>query len=44
MKSYIVYNENGQEVAIIKASGHNAAEKKAQKKYGNRASVAYTEV
>ncbi len=30
MKSYIVYY-NGQEVKIIKAANHNAAEKKAKK-------------
>lgn len=44
MKTYIVYNETGEEVAIIKASSHNAAEKKAQKLYGEKASVAYTEI
>jgi len=44
MKTYIVYNEQGNEVALIKASSHNAAEKKAKAKYGEKASVAYTEV
>ena len=44
MKTYIVYDETGQEVAMIKAASHNSAEKKAQKKYGSKASVAYTEV
>lgn len=50
MKTYIVYVE-GIEVGYIKAASHNAAEKKAQKRYpGNapsgipRASVVYTEV
>lgn len=44
MKTYIVYDERGIEVAMIKAGSHNAAEKKAKKKYGERAFVAYTEV
>jgi hypothetical protein len=44
MKTYIVYNEKGEEVAIIKAGSHNAAEKKAKKKYGEKASVCYTEI
>jgi hypothetical protein len=44
MKTYIVYDESGREVAIIKAGSHNSAEKKAQKKYGAKASVAYTEI
>lgn len=44
MKTYIVYLD-GVEVGMIKASGHNAAEKKAQKKFpGRQVSVAYTEV
>lgn len=34
MKTYIVYI-NGIEKGYIKASSHNSAEKKAQKKYGN---------
>jgi hypothetical protein len=33
MKTYICYS-NGVEVGMIKAASHNAAEKKAQKKYG----------
>jgi hypothetical protein len=45
MKTYIVYVD-GIEVGMIKASGHNAAEKKAQKKHSDkdpfRVSVAYT--
>ena len=41
MKTYIVYVD-GIEVGYIKAASHNAAEKKAQKKYPNRqVSVAY---
>lgn len=44
MKTYIVYDEAGNERGYIKAGSHNAAEKKAQKKYGPRASVAYTEI
>jgi hypothetical protein len=44
MKVYIVYVD-GLEVGMIKASSHNAAEKKAQKKYpGKQVAVAYTEV
>lgn len=44
MKTYIVYDETGKEVELIKAASHNAAEKKAQKKHGEKASVAYTEI
>ena len=44
MKTYIVYVD-GVSAGSVKASGHNAAEKKAQKKYpGKQVSVAYTEV
>jgi hypothetical protein len=44
MKTYIVYLD-GIEAGMITAGGHNAAEKKAQKKYpGRNVSVAYTEV
>jgi len=44
MKTYIVYVD-GIEAGIVKASGHNAAEKKAQAKYpGRQVAVAYTEV
>lgn len=44
MKTYIVYVD-GREVERIKAGSHNAAEKKAQKKYpGRNVSVEYTEV
>ncbi len=44
MKTYIVYVD-GEEVGMIHAGSHNAAEKKAQKKYpGRNVSVAYTEV
>lgn len=44
MKTYIVYVD-GNEAGMLKAANHNAAEKKAQKKYpGRDVSVAYTEV
>jgi hypothetical protein len=50
MKSYIVFVK-GNEVGIIKAGSHNAAEKKAKAKYPKEAAehplnvtVAYTEV
>lgn len=53
MKTYIVY-VNGVEQGYIKAANHNAAEKKAIKKYNgkpiskefpvNNVSVAYTEI
>ena len=52
MKVYIVYDNRGEEVinpltgkpVLIKAGSHNAAERKARLKYGERATVAYTEV
>jgi len=52
MKVYIVYDSHGEEVinpltgkpVLIKAGSHNAAERKARKLYGERATVAYTEV
>lgn len=44
MKNYIVYDGTGAEVGYIKAGSHNAAEKKAKAKYGEKASVAYTEL
>ena len=46
MKTYIVY-VNGIEIGYIKAGGHNSAEKKAAKKYGQNGetvSVCYTEL
>ena len=47
MKAYIVYVD-GNEKALVKAASHNAAEKKAKKKYPGldpwRVTVAYTEV
>jgi hypothetical protein len=47
MKTYIVYID-GTEVGYIKAASHNAAEKKARKKYkeysGCNISVVYTEI
>ena len=45
MKTYIVYDPKGNErPELIKAASHNAAEKKAVKKYGAGSSVSYTEV
>ena len=47
MKTFIVYLK-GIEAGYIKAANHNAAEKKAQKKYSDyksyEVSVAYTEL
>lgn len=44
MKTYIVYVD-GHETEYIKAGSHNAAEKKAQKRWpGHNVSVAYTEI
>lgn len=44
MKTYIVYVEGVEQRDRIKAGSHNAAEKKAQKKYpGANVQVAYTE-
>ena len=44
MKTFVVYNSQGFEVAFIKAKDHNAAEKKAISLYGPKSSVAYTEI
>ena len=45
MKHYIVYVEGVEQPGTIKAGSHNAAERKAQKKYpGKNVLVAYTEV
>lgn len=45
MKTYIVYVDGIEVRRLIKAASHNAAEKKAQKKYtGRQVSVAYTEI
>jgi hypothetical protein len=44
VKTYIVYDDTGREIALIKAGSHNSAEKKAIKKYGERVTVTYTEV
>lgn len=44
MKTYLVYDENGEERGYIRAGSHNSAEKKAKARYGEKASVAYTEV
>jgi hypothetical protein len=44
MKTYIVSNGEGVEVAMIKAKSHNEAEQEAKAKYGENATVAYTEI
>lgn len=44
MKTYIVYDSQGIERCYIKAGSHNAAEKKAKKLYGDKATVSYTEI
>jgi hypothetical protein len=45
MKSYIVYVDGVEQPGILKAASHNAAEKKAAKKYpGKNVSVSYTEL
>lgn len=44
MKTYIVFDSYGIERGYVKAGSHNAAEKKAIKMYGPKASVAYTEI
>ena len=45
VKTYIVYVDGEEVKPYIKAGSHNAAEKKAQKKYpGRNVSVVYTEV
>jgi hypothetical protein len=44
MKTYIVYDERGNECGYLKARSHNEAEKKAQATHGPLASVAYTEL
>lgn len=44
MKVYIVYVD-GEECGTVRAGSHNAAERKAQKKFpGRHVSVEYTEV
>ena len=44
MKSYIVYDEAGEERMTIRAPSHNLAEVVAKKMFGENASVCYTEV
>lgn len=44
MKTYIVYSRSGEQIAIIKAGSHNAAEKKAISRFGEGVSVEYTEL
>lgn len=44
MKTYIVYDGTGLERTMIRGRSHNDVEKKAKSMYGEKASVAYTEV
>jgi len=45
MKTYIVFVDGAEQKELIKAANHNAAEKKATKKYpGKLVNVSYTEV
>lgn len=44
MKTYIVYDAKGNEHGYVKAANHNAAEKKAVERFGNGATVSYTEL
>ena len=46
MKTYIVYDCNGNEIpgVYIKARNYNEAEAKAKRTYGPDATVAYTEI
>lgn len=44
MKTYIVYNDAGEEIGYIKARSHNSAEKKAIARYGKFVHVSYTEI
>jgi hypothetical protein len=44
MKTYIVYDGNGDECGYVKARSHNEAEKKAKKLFGEQAMVVYTEL
>jgi len=46
MKTYIVYVDGHEQIAYVKAVNHNAAEKKAKKKYPSAkdVQVTYTEI
>lgn len=44
MKTFIVYDQWGEERGYVQARNHNDAEKKAHYLYGPKASVAYTEI
>lgn len=44
MKVYIVYDSAGVERGYLRARSHNEAEARAKKLYGEKASVAYTEI
>ena len=44
MKTFIVYDQWGDERGYVQARNHNDAEKKAHYLYGPKASVVYTEI
>ncbi len=44
MKTYIVYDPQGNERGYVRTANQNAAEKKAVASYGERSTVAYTEL
>ena len=44
MKTYIIYDDQGNERETVTAKSHNEAEKKAKEMYGHLASVCYTEL
>lgn len=44
MKIYVVYNQQANEVCLLKAINMNAAEKKAEKIFGKGMTISETEV
>jgi hypothetical protein len=44
MKTYIVWNSKGNEVGYIRSNNHNNAEITAQKMFGDKTTVEYTEL
>ena len=44
MKTYVVFDPQGNERGYVKATSHNNAEKKAVAKFGERSTVSYTEL
>ena len=44
MKIYIVYNQQAEEVSLVKAKDMNAAERKAEKIFGKGMTLSETEV